>query len=101
MRKKERIEFIKRSSKDAEDHMKKMKIPYWIETQKAEVEDGNENGVSTNRTLDKQDYRLEPWSGHQDQSKQISWKTKKMGRRHQRVLEGKRNRLSERKRNEK
>ena len=96
----DRIEFMERSTKEAEDHMKNTLLDR--NTQKAEVEDGNENCVSTHRTLDKQCCRLEPWSGHQDQSKQISWKTKKCEDDiNQRVLEDTRNRRGERKRNEK
>ena len=34
------IEYIKRSTKEAEAHMKNMKIPCWIETQKIEVANG-------------------------------------------------------------
>ena len=67
--------------------------------QKAEVEDGNENCVSPTRTVDKQDYWEEPWSGQQDHNKQISWKTTtKMERRHQWISDDRRSKRSERKR---
>ena len=37
------IEYIKRSTKEAEEHMKNMKIPCWIETHKTEVANGKKN----------------------------------------------------------
>ena len=71
------IEFIKRSTKEAQEHMKKMNIPCLIETHR------------------KWSGRWH-WESHPSQEKE---KTKKeMGRRHQWILQARRNRRSKRQR---
>ena len=86
----ERIEYIKRSTAEAEELMKKANIPCWIETQRNEVAIGDVNTIATKGMVGKESSRMESRPQQQNQDKQRSWKTKKeMGRRIQRFLKQK------------
>ena len=73
------FEYIKPSSKEAEEHMKKTKILCWTEThRRMKLEDGRENCITSERKMDKQNIRLAPWSRQQNQNTKMIGKTTSM-----------------------
>ena len=80
------IEYMKRSTAEAEELMQKAKIPCWIETHTGmKWRTGHENTIATKGTVGKESSRMESRPQQQNQDKQRSWKTKKeVGRRNQR-----------------
>ena len=82
------IEYIKRSTKEAEEHMKKQKIPCWIETHRRLKWRMARRIVSLPEERWTKKLRLASWTWQQNQNPKTGRETqKKMGGRHQRILE--------------
>ena len=76
------IEYIKRSTKEAEEHMEKQKIPCWIETHRRLKWRMARRIVSLpEKKLDQKNLRLAPGTRHYNQNTKTGRETqKKMGR---------------------
>ena len=72
------IDFMKRSTDEAMEHMKNTRIQCWIKnSQKNEMEIGDENRIGTGRKVGGESSWMGPWTQYKIQNLQSRRKTKK------------------------
>ena len=72
------IEYIKRITKEAEEHMEKQKIPCWIEIHRRQKWRMARRIASLHeKKVDQKGFRLAPWARHQYQNSNTSRETQK------------------------
>ena len=57
------IEYIRRSTKEAEEHMDKHKIKCWTEKHRRQVANGTENHYPARKKMEQKSFQLASWTG--------------------------------------